>query len=134
MDQAAALTMPAPSEYGSHEAGKRARRWRWFQAIFACTFAGIVLDIITTAMGFQRAGAAYEQNPLGSLLINDVGWVGLFALVTAIAALCYFSVRVVCFRMATRWSLILNVLLALVAVVRWVAVAGAIAYLLDTPK
>jgi hypothetical protein len=105
-----------------------------FQVIFVCAYVGIVLDIVTTAMGFQRVGRAYEQNPIGSLLITNLGWVGLFLLVAVLAAVCYFSFRLVCFRLPTRWSAVLNLLLAVVAVVRWVVVVTAVIYLLDGPQ
>lgn len=115
-----------------NDTGKRNRRWLTFRIIFACTYVGIVLDIVTTAMGFQRAGKAYEQNPMGSAVIADIGWIGLFLLLTALAAVCYFSFRLVCYRMSTRWSALLNALLAVVAAVRWLAVITALMYLADT--
>lgn len=134
MEQPSALTVPLSSVTGHPDAAARERCWRWFQVIFACTYTGVLLDIVTTAMGFQRVGAAYEQNPLSSLLIRDVGWSGLVLIVTLVALVCYVSCRSVCLRLATRWAVTLNVLLALAGLVRWTAVATAVAYLMETSK
>lgn len=119
------ISMQAEAEYDA----RRLRRWRWFQVIFAWAYAGVVLDIVTTALGVQKDGKAYEQNPLGSLLIGNAGWIGLFLLVSGLAAVCYFSTRLVCFRMSLRWTTVLAALLVVAGLVRWLAVVTAVLYL-----
>jgi hypothetical protein len=115
------------------DARKRVRRWHSFQVIFAFLYLGIVLDLITTAMGFARTGSSYEQNPLGGALIHNTGWIGLFVALSVLAGVFYFSSRVVCLKAARFWSTILTGLLALAALVRWTAVVTAILYLVQTP-
>jgi hypothetical protein len=102
--------------------------------IFAFLYLGIVLDLITTSLGFARTGSSYEQNPIGGLLIHNTGWIGLFFALSALAAVFYFSSRVVCLRAARFWSTVLTVLLAVAALVRWTAVVTAILYLVQTPR
>jgi hypothetical protein len=113
------------------ELRKRRARWRFFQIAFAVTYLGVVLDVVTTALGFQKTGSGYEQNPLGSVLIGGLGWIGLFLLMSLLCAVCYVSFRTVYWRMSTRWSMILNIVLVLVAAFRWLAVVTAILYLLQ---
>jgi len=113
------------------ELGKRHRRWHFFQVVFALTYVGIVMDIITTAIGEQKAGVGYEQNPLGSLLIGGLGWIGLFVLLTLLCGVCYVSIRLVYWRMSTAWSAIINTLFVLMMLFRWLAVVTAILYILQ---
>lgn len=108
---------------------KRRFRWRFFQVAFFLTYLGIVMDIVTTAMGFGRMGSAYEQNPLGGTLIGGLGWVGLLALMTMLCAVCYVSFRVVYARLALKWSAILNSVVVIVLLMRWLTVAAAVLYL-----
>lgn len=113
------------------ELAKRQARWHSFQIVFALAYLGIVLDVLTTAMGFQAVGSSYEQNPLGGTLIGNLGWAGMFALMSVIAFICYRSCRLVCFHMSRRVSGIVTGLLAVAAFVRWVAVITAILFLLQ---
>lgn len=125
------LAVPAIAGSGDRERQLRLNRWHFFQVVFVLTYAGVVLDELTTGLGFVKSGASYEQNPLGSLLIGNLGWVGLWLLVTLASVICYFSFRVVYFRMSPAWSLGLNVVVVLVTLVRWLAVVTAIQYLLS---
>lgn len=108
---------------------KRRSRWHFFQAVFAVTYLGILLDIVTSAIGFQQMGSGYEQNPLAKALILNIGWVGLTLLLTAVSAVCYLSFRTVYARMGLRWTAVGNVLITMVALMRWVVVSTAIIYL-----
>src|SRR5947209_8767971 len=74
---------------GLWETRTRERRWRIFQVTFFFLYLGVVLDLLTTSMGYQRIGSAYEQNPLGALLIQHLGWTGLLATFAGLAAICY---------------------------------------------
>jgi hypothetical protein len=112
---------------------KRMRRWRFFQVLFAFTCLGILLDVVTTAIWFGRAGSGYEQNPLGKFMIDHLGWVGLGFVLMALCAICYLSVRTVYWRMSTVWSAILNVILLLIAAFRWLVVMAAIIALIHPP-
>lgn len=111
--------------------GKRRSRWRFFQIVFVLVYTGIIGDIVTTALGYVKAGSAYEQNPLGGGLIGDLGWPGLAALLTVLCLVCYYSVRVVYARMSLRWTVLINSLMVLIAAFRWLAVATAILYLVQ---
>jgi hypothetical protein len=122
------------SEMPAEEFRKRAARWRFFQIVFVLVYTGVVLDVITTALGYVKSGAQYEQNPLGGSLIGHFGWVGLLMLLTVLCWVCYRSVRVVCWRMSTRWSRIVNIVMVAVAAIRWLAVATAILYLVQPGK
>lgn len=113
------------------EQRKRGRRWRFFQIVFVFAYSGTILDVITTAMGYEKTGAKYEQNPLGGGLIHDLGWIGLAALLTVLLGVCYFSCRVVYARMNLRWSSLLNTILVLVTAFRWLAVVTAVLYLMQ---
>ena len=113
------------------EQGKRASRWRFFQIVFALVYVGIVLDIITTALGYLKSGSQYEQNPLGGSLIGNLGWPGLAVLMTFLCLVCYHSVRVVYARMSLRWTWLINGAMILIAAFRWLAVVTAIIYLLQ---
>lgn len=110
---------------------KRQRRWRFFQIVFCFVYAGIVLDVITTALGYLKAGSKYEQNPLGGGLIAGLGWPGLLALLTVLCLVCYHSVRIVYARMSPRWSTLINSIMVLIAAFRWLAVVTAIIFLLQ---
>lgn len=119
------------AQYSPTAEPRRRGRWRFFQVVFFLTYLGIVLDIVTTAMGFGRMGNAYEQNPLGGQLIGNLGWVGLLLLMTALCVVCYVSFRVVFARMSLKWSAILNSITVIVLLMRWVTVAAAVAYLIQ---
>lgn len=115
----------------SHEAAARAARWHSFQVIFCLLYMGIMLDIATTAMGFGKAGDAYEQNPVGAFLIEHMGWLGLVAVLSGFATLLYFSCRVLYSHLratSTRW---ISGVLAAATFLRWLAVVTAILYLVQ---
>lgn len=111
------------------ESAKRARAWRFFQWAFAFVYSGVVLDVVTTALGYMKAGSAYEQNPLGGGLIERLGWFGLLAVLTLLCLICYHSVKLVYSLMSVRWSTLINSLMVLIAAFRWLAVITAIFYL-----
>lgn len=111
---------------------RRLRRYHSFKVVFTLAYAGIVLDIVTTAINSARTGAGYEQNPLGSTLIHGVGYAGLFVMLTAFAALLFVSFRTVCLHASPRVSGFLTSLLALVTFIRWIAVVTAILYMVQT--
>src|SRR5579859_7276175 len=97
--QAHAIASPA-----FREAKLRSHRWRFFQIVFVFTYLGIVLDVVTTAIGSQVAGStrAYEQNPLGRLFIGQVGWLGILAAMTTLMLIAYVSLRVAHRRVSPR--------------------------------
>ncbi|MGI8825828.1 MAG: hypothetical protein ACR2JC_09305 [Chloroflexota bacterium] len=113
------------------ELKKRTFRWRFFRIGFGLLYLGVMLDIITTALGFLKGGAKYEQNPLGGVLIGGLGWIGMAAIMTVLCAVCYFSFRTVYWRMALRWSAVLNTLLVFVVAFRWLVVVTAVLYILQ---
>lgn len=115
-----------PSE---RELRVRNRRWKYFQIMFPLLYLGIIFDIVTTNMGIGQDGKEYEQNPFGSVLIGNLGWIGLFVFMSAVCAVCYLSLRIVYWRMSTRWSLALNIALTCLTLVRWLIVVLAIQYL-----
>jgi hypothetical protein len=125
------MDMAGSIDYRSTEQRKRASRWRFFQIVFAAVYVGIVLDVVTTALGYRRAGSSYEQNPLGVNLIGHLGWLGMLVLLSAICIVCYHSVRLVYARMALGWSLAINGIMVLIAIFRWLAVVTAIIYLIQ---
>jgi hypothetical protein len=125
------LSRPVAAGVSASKDEKRRRRWHSFQVVFAFAYLGIVLDEVTTALGVGKSGSAYEQNPLGAYLIGTTGWLGLFILLTALSALCYVSCRVVFWRMRPFWGGMLNAVLAIVTVVRWLAVATAVLYIIQ---
>jgi hypothetical protein len=115
------------------DAKLRQRRWRFFQIVFLFTYAGIIFDIITTAMGAARAGSVsqYEQNPIGGLLIGHLGWAGILAAMTAMMLVTYGSLRMVHTRVSPRWIRFFNWFLLIVGAIRWLAVVTAIMYILQ---
>ena len=113
------------------ELRKRQSRWRFFRIAFVLMYTGVMLDIITTAIGFMKAGSSYEQNPLGGVLIGNVGWFGLAALMTVLCLVCYISFRTVYWKMALGWSALLNGVLVLIVAFRWLAVVTAIMYIMQ---
>ena len=121
-----AVTIASASEYK-----RRRAHWAFFQMVGSFAYAGIIADMITTAMGFQRMGSGYEQNPLGSLLIGRLGWIGLFVVVTSLCSICYMSCRTVYWRMPIRWSVLLNIVLFFLAITRWLVVALTIQWLIN---
>lgn len=108
---------------------KRASRWHFFRVVFGLTYLGILLDIGTSIVGFHEMGSSWEQNPLAKALILNIGWVGLTLLLTATCAVCYVSFRAVYARMNLRWTVVGNVLIAIVALMRWVVAGSALIYL-----
>jgi len=130
-----ALRLPkyVPAGMPAKEVDQRRKRWRCFKIIFGILYSGVVLDISTTALGFQANGSSYEQNPLGSVLIGHLGWIGLWAFMTVLSALCFVSCRVVYWRMRLGWSRLVDVLIWLVALVRWLTIVATISYLMSQP-
>lgn len=113
------------------EAPARARRLRFFQIVFVLTYVGIVMDVVTTALGFRKSGASYEQNPMGALLIGHLGWFGILGLLTAFSLVAYISCKVIQTSKGPGWARTVNVVFVLLAAFRWVAVVTAILYLLQ---
>lgn len=111
---------------------RRQARWHSFQIVFALAYFGVVLDTVTTAIGIAKVGISYERNPMGAALIHDLTWMGLLLVLTAFAALCYFSVRTVCFHMSPKVTSVLTGLLAVGAVARWTVAAGAVLFIVQT--
>ncbi|GAC1332931.1 MAG: hypothetical protein NVSMB22_25130 [Chloroflexota bacterium] len=107
----------------------RASRWRFFRVAFILLYFGVVLDLVTTAIGFLKVGASYEQNPLTGSLIAHLGWFGVAGLLTVISWVLYKSFRTVFWHMSLKWSVFLNSVLVLMVVFRWVVVAGAVAFI-----
>ncbi len=111
---------------------RRQTRWHSFQVVFALAYAGIVLDIVTTAIGIAKVGFSYERNPMTAALIHDLTWVGVLIFLSAFAALCYVSVRSVCFRMSPKVTAVLTALLGVGALARWTMAAGAVLFIMQT--
>lgn len=113
------------------EAKLRARRWRFFQLVFVVTYLGIILDIVTTALGVSIAGStsAYEQNPLGGQLINSLGWAGMMGAMTAFMLILYTALHGVRTRVKPGWIRFFNWLLLAVGAMRWFAVVTALLYI-----
>jgi hypothetical protein len=110
---------------------KREKHWRFFRIVFVLTYTGMVMDVATTALGFRKGGDSYEQNPLGGFLINNLGWFGLLALLTAISFVCYVSCRTVLWQKSMRWGTFLNSVFVVLSLLRWVAVVTAVLYLVE---
>lgn len=127
----AAAALASGREAVTRESRKRASRWRFFNLLFVCLYLGIMLDIVTTAIGFMKAGSQYEQNPFGSAMIGHVGWYGLAALMTIISWVLYKSFKTVYWHMSLKWSGILNSVLVLLVAFRWLAVVTAVLFLLQ---
>lgn len=108
---------------------KRRRRWHFFQVAFAATCLGILLDIVTSMIGFQQMGSSYEQNPLAKTLILNIGWAGLVLVFVAVCGVCYLSFRAVYARMSPHWALVGNTLIVIVALMRWFVVSVDLYYL-----
>lgn len=111
---------------------RRRARWHSFKVVFSLAYAGIVLDIVTTAIGIAKVGPSYEKNPMTAALFNDLTWVGVLVLLSAFAALCYVSVRVVAFRMSPRVTAVLTGFLAIGALARWTCAATAVLFIMQT--
>jgi hypothetical protein len=128
--RATAVASPALAD-----AKLRYQRWRFFQIVFIFTYAGIIFDIITTALGAARAGsvAQYEQNPIGGFLIGHLGWAGILAAMTAMMLVTYGCLRMVHTRVSPGWIRVFNWLLLIIGAVRWLAVVTAIMYILHQP-
>jgi hypothetical protein len=110
---------------------RRQRAWKLFQIVFCFVYAGVVMDILTTSLGYMKSGSQYEQNPLGGGLISHIGWFGLLALLTVLCLVCYHCVRLVYARMSLAWSRLINGLMVAIAAFRWLAVVTAVIYLLQ---
>jgi hypothetical protein len=108
---------------------QRAIHWQIFRVVFALLYIGLVLDVVTTALGVRRIGSEYEQNPLGRYLIGHLGWTGLFVLLTLICVICYLALRRVYWRLSVIWGDVFNVVLVLIATVRWLVVIAAFKWL-----
>jgi hypothetical protein len=113
------------------ECEKRRFRWQFFRFFFGLTYIGIVLDVLTTALGVMKIGPQYEQNPLGGTLIGGLGWIGLLLLLTTLCLICYYSFRTVYWRMALGWSMFLNIVVVMIAATRWLAVVTAVVFILS---
>jgi hypothetical protein len=120
--------VPSPS---FQEARIRSRRWHFFQIVFVFTYLGIILDVVTTAIGSSVAGSAraYEQNPIGGALIGGLGWIGILGAMTALMLVAYVSLRVVHTRVQPGWIRFFNILMLVIGAVRWLAVVTALAYI-----
>lgn len=128
--QSATNGVPRPRQHYRNVAeDKRASRWHFFQLVFGLTYLGILLDIVTSWIGFQQMGSSYEQNPLAKALILNIGWAGLTLLLTATCAVCYVSFRAVYARMNLRWTVLGNVLIVIVALMRWVVAGTALIFI-----
>lgn len=123
-----ARAIPSPA---FRDAKLRSHRWRFFQIVFVFTYLGIVLDVVTTAIGTRVAGSthAYEQNPIGGTLIGQLGWFGILAAMTALMLIAYASLHVAHNRVHPRWIRFFNWLLLVVGAVRWLAVVTALMYI-----
>jgi hypothetical protein len=115
------------------DAKLRSHRWRFFQIVFVFTYLGIILDVVTTAIGSQVAGStrAYEQNPIGGALIGQLGWLGILAAMTAFMLVAYFSLRVAHSRVSPRWIRFFNWLMLGVGAIRWLAVVTSLMYIIN---
>lgn len=113
MTAAAALTT---------EKALRGSRWRVFVVLFSLTCVAIVLDLLTTYLGFRRVGARFEQNGVVLFLIQRIGWAGVGGILLIACLACFRSFRTVYWRLSTRWSLWLNVVLGLACGFRWLVV------------
>jgi len=107
----------------------RARRWRTFLFVFVLTCAAISLDLVTTYMGFQRVGSRFEQNGIALYLIQRIGWLGIGGVLVLTCAVCLRSFKLVYWNLSLRWSLWLNVLIAVVCLFRWLVVITDVAWL-----
>lgn len=114
------------------QAEQRQHRWHSFKVVFGLTFAGIVLDIVTTAIGIAKVGMSYEKDPLMAGLLSHLTWIGVLVLFAAFAGVCFVSVRAVCFRMSPTVTGILTVFLSLGAVARWLCAGTAVLFILQT--
>jgi hypothetical protein len=111
---------------------QREARWHSFQVVFGLAYAGVVLVIVTTAIGIAKVGFSYERNPLTAVLIHDLTWVGVLIFLSAFAALCYVSVRIVCLHMSPKVTSVLTALLGVGALARWTVAAGAVLFIMQT--
>ncbi len=114
------------------DAKLRFHRWRFFQIVFVFTYLGIVLDVVTTAIGSRIAGSAnaYEQNPVGGALIGQLGWLGILGAMTALMLIAYGSLHLAHNRVSPRWIRFFNWLMLVIGAVRWLAVLTALMYIL----
>jgi hypothetical protein len=124
-----AHAIPSPE---FREAKLRSQRWRFFQIVFVFTYLGIILDVVTTAIGSHVAGStrAYEQNPIGGSLIGHLGWLGILAAMTVLMLVAYGCLRVAHRRVTPRWIRFFNWLMLVVGAIRWLAVVTALMYIM----
>lgn len=108
----------------------REKRWHSFKVVFGLAYAGIVLDIVTTAIGIAQVGPSYERNPMTAALISDLTWVGVLAMLTAFAGLAYVSVKIVSRHMSPKVTAVLTGLLGVGALARWTVAAGAVLFIM----
>lgn len=108
------------------------RRWNVFLCVFVLTSIAVVLDLVTTYLGFRRTGTRFEENAIALFLIQHIGWVGIGALTAAVCALCFSSFKRVYWNLSLHWSFWLNILAAIVCVFRWTVVVADIAWLIRT--
>ena len=115
------------------DARLRSHRWRFFQIVFVFTYLGILLDVVTTAIGSHVAGStrAYEQNPVGGALLGQLGWLGILAAMTVFMLIAYLSLHVAHSRVSPRWLRFFNWLMLAVGAVRWLAVVTSLMYILQ---
>ena len=74
-------------------------------------------------------GSRFEQNGIVLYLIQHIGWIGVTGIVALACIVCLRSFKLVYWNLDVRWSLFLNVALALICVFRWLVVASDIAWL-----
>lgn len=126
MGQGLTVSTLAVAEDNAH----RARRWRSFIILYCLTCAAVILDLITTYLGFQRIGSRFEQNGIALFLIQRIGWVGISGVLALTCYACLRSFKLVYWNLALKWSLWLNVVLALVCAFRWLVVVSDAAWLI----
>lgn len=126
-----ALVPASDGPWRPSDLDKRRAHWHSFNVILALAYLGIVLDVVTTRIGFGMLGSQYEQNPVGAFVIAHFGWWGLLLVLTVVCLICQAACRPVFFRMSPRWSVMLNGVLALLTVVRWIVVLTAVVYIVQ---
>jgi len=122
---------PAKTAPADRVESTRRRRWRYFRWTFAFTCAGIILDIVTTYLGFQRIGAAYEQNGIALYLIGHLGWVGMCALIALTCLVCLRSFKLVYWNLGLSWSRYLNIVITAVCLFRWIVAVSDTIWLIN---
>jgi hypothetical protein len=103
-------------------------RWPAFRVLLLLLYAGVVFDVLTTALGFRVDGSGYESNPVTKALIVNLGWFGLLAYLTVFCLAIYHAGRVVRLE-KPGWVLAMNVVLVPITLVRWSVVGLTCLYL-----